>query len=228
MAEPPNYTGNLYPSLPQSHPSYPNEPIGAPQPFYPPEIPPSAPPYPVNSPDSENPAPIFPAVPNSPLSPSQGNEYPSNFNPGITKTYYWVDTYARGFVPTTALLGGHDIDGANIYVGRAFHEGDWLPAKVIPDKQVAYVAYNGSEHAKDHFQVLCEQRFDWVPASGGQVPPGAVEGGRADGETLYIGRVHHDGAITVGKVHPSHGVCYVPFDGREVPHEAYEILVLRS
>lgn len=65
-----------------------------------------------------------------------------------------MDTFARsGIVPTTALLAGHDIDGTRIYVGRAFHEGDWLPAKVIPEKQVAYVSYGGAEHPKDHYQV---------------------------------------------------------------------------
>lgn len=51
------------------------------------------------------------------------------------------------------------------------------------------------------FQVLCEQRFDWVPASDGHIPEGAVEGGRTcDGEPLYIGRAHHHGSLTVGKV----------------------------
>ncbi|XP_050311628.1 uncharacterized protein LOC126747168 [Anthonomus grandis grandis] len=157
---------------------------------------------------------------------------PNRFGPpnkGGIRPYYWVDTFARGGVPSTALQGGHDIDGSPIFVGRAYHEGDWIPAKVIPDKQVAYVAYGGAEHAKGQYQVLCEQRFDWVPTSGGHVPPGAVEGGKtSDGETLYVGRVHHDGACTVGKVHPSHGVCYIPFDGREVGHDSYEILVLRN
>ncbi|CAG9764549.1 unnamed protein product [Ceutorhynchus assimilis] len=143
--------------------------------------------------------------------------------------YYWVDTFAHGATPSTAIHGGYDIDGTQIYVGRAFHEGDWLPAKVMPEKNVAYVAYNGQEHAKDRYQVLCEQRFDWVPSSGGHVPPGAVEGGRtSDGETLYVGRVHHEGSLTVGKVHPSHGACYIPFGGREIGNDSYEILVLRS
>ncbi|XP_076250164.1 uncharacterized protein LOC143190001 isoform X2 [Rhynchophorus ferrugineus] len=145
------------------------------------------------------------------------------------KPYYWVDSHSSYGVPSTALRGGHDIDGAEIFVGRAFHEGDWLPAKVIPDKRIAYVAYGGSEHMKHEYQILCEQRFDWVPSIDGAIPPGAVEGGRtSDGEPLYIGRVHHDGAITVGKVHSSHGVCYIPFDGKEMPHHVYEVLVLRS
>lgn len=57
-------------------------------------------------------------------------------------------------VPSTALHGGIDMDGSEIFVGRAFHEGDWLPAKVIPSKQVSYICYNGEEHAKHQFQVI--------------------------------------------------------------------------
>lgn len=71
----------------------------------------------------------------------------------IISAYYWVDTVARGGIPSTALHGGVDIDGHQIYVGRAYHDGDWIPAKVIPGKQVAYVAYGGEEIAVDNFQV---------------------------------------------------------------------------
>lgn len=60
---------------------------------------------------------------------------------------------ARGGVPSTALEGGVDIDGQKIYVGRAFHEGDWLPAKVIPGRNCAYVCFNGSEVSVERFQV---------------------------------------------------------------------------
>ncbi|XP_060524350.1 natterin-3-like [Cylas formicarius] len=142
--------------------------------------------------------------------------------------YYWVDTVSRGGVPHSALHGGTDVDGAPIYVGRAFHEGDWIPAKVIPDKRVAYIAYGGQEIPVHKYQVLCEQTFDWVPAGDGHIPQDAVVGGRtSDGENLYIGRVHHEGANTVGKVHPSHGSCYIPFGGQELGFKDYEILVLK-
>lgn len=52
----------------------------------------------------------------------------------------------------------------------------------------------------------------WVDGEGGRVPSNSVVGGQTnDGETLYIGRVVHNGTVTVGKVHPSHGVCYFPY-----------------
>lgn len=50
------------------------------------------------------------------------------------------------------MRGGTDQDGSEIYVGRAYHEGDWIPAKVIPRKHVAYVAYGGKEHAKSEYE----------------------------------------------------------------------------
>ncbi|KAJ8917486.1 hypothetical protein NQ315_005535 [Exocentrus adspersus] len=143
--------------------------------------------------------------------------------------YYWLDVTSGSVLPPTAYEAGLDIDGSKIYVGRAFHQGDWIPAKVIPDKGVAYVGYGLKEHSKEKFQVLCQQKFDWIQSNKGVVPLGAVEGGRTvSGETLYIGRVYHKGMPTIGKIHPTHRTCYIPFDGKEILYEQYEILVLRS
>lgn len=58
-----------------------------------------------------------------------------------------------GSVPATAIEGGVDADGAAIYVGRAYHEDQLIPAKIIPSKNAAYVAYNGEEHFVEDFQV---------------------------------------------------------------------------
>lgn len=56
--------------------------------------------------------------------------------------------------------------------------------------------------------------------------PNAVPGGRtSSGETLYIGRAWHGGALTPGKIHPSHGNLYLPFAGGEVAVGTYEILI---
>lgn len=56
-------------------------------------------------------------------------------------------------MPENAVVGGRDSDGCKIYVGRAFHDGDMLPAKVIPDQNVAYVCHSGEEHAKHDYEV---------------------------------------------------------------------------
>ncbi|XP_044729705.1 uncharacterized protein LOC123293054 [Chrysoperla carnea] len=140
----------------------------------------------------------------------------------------WVPSSADSVFPANAVKGGVDLDGADIFVGRAYHDGDLLPAKVIPANNVAYVCHSGREIAKHNFEVLCHRQLVWQYSSGGAVPHGAVPAGQtADGETLYIGRVMHEGTQTVGKVHPAHGNCYIPYNGEEIPHSDYEVLVLQ-
>lgn len=51
------------------------------------------------------------------------------------------------------------------------------------------------------WKVLVQAGFNWVYSRDGNVPAHAVSSGHtSDGETLYVGRVHHNGACTVGKV----------------------------
>lgn len=43
--------------------------------------------------------------------------------------------------------------------------------------------------------------FHWIHSHNGFIPHGAVESGRtSNGETLYTGRVYHNGVLTAGKV----------------------------
>ncbi|VVD05693.1 unnamed protein product [Leptidea sinapis] len=130
------------------------------------------------------------------------------------RSYRWVPAcLSQRSIPMGALRVGTDVDGEPIYAGRAHHESNLLPAKVIPSKNACYV--------------LVPATFAWQFASGGNVPPGAVDAGvTPDGEKLYYGRVTHDGCTTPGKIQPSHGVCYYPFDGEERNSAEYEVLVL--
>lgn len=43
----------------------------------------------------------------------------------------WIHSFAHQPLPEGAILAGYDVDQSPIYVGRAFHEGEHLPAKVI-------------------------------------------------------------------------------------------------
>lgn len=54
------------------------------------------------------------------------------------------------------------------------------------------------------------------------MPPGAVEGGN-DGETLFVGRARHEGALIPGKVKPGHSVCYVAWGGTEHGKTDYQV-----
>lgn len=96
-------------------------------------------------------------------------------------------------VPCGAVVGGHDIDGMAIYVGRTHHESDQLPCKIIPGKNgvsfvtenqnfktfnflkilVAYCSYDGKQFEKKYFDFLVRDRVFWVCSSNGSVPPNA-------------------------------------------------------
>ncbi|XP_065364664.1 uncharacterized protein LOC135957789 [Calliphora vicina] len=143
----------------------------------------------------------------------------------LTQPDQWIAATADS-MPEDALEGGRDADGDAIYVGRVFKDGDLMPAKVIPNKGGAYVAFDSEEHKVENFQVLAGAGFLWTHCDNGNIVPGAVPAGNtSDGETLYIGRAEHEGSICVGKVHPSHGCLYLPYGGGEIKVESYEILV---
>lgn len=103
---------------------------------------------------------------------------------------------------------------------------DGVLGKYVVSHGVCYVAHGGNEHTKYQFDVLCNGNPSWVQASNGHVPIGAVQAGHTDsGEPLYVGRSCYQGSITVGKVHPSLGSLYIPFGGKEVSLQEYDILV---
>lgn len=69
----------------------------------------------------------------------------------------------------------------------------------------------------------------WVPSKLDNIPAGAVVAGYSEDighEKLYIGRAKYLNHIIPGKVQPTHKVCYVPYDGKEVGMDNYEILVV--
>lgn len=126
------------------------------------------------------------------------------------------------------MRAGRDADGSPIYVGRAFHAGDMLPAKVIPNLGVAFVSHSGQELTLVEYEILRTGEFVWEFALNGEIPQGAVEAGRTlDGEKLYFGRAIHEGTQTPGKVQASHGCLYIPFNGEEVALTEYEVLVVK-
>jgi len=128
-------------------------------------------------------------------------------------------------MPKDAVLGGRDTDGSLIYVGRASHEGEMIPAKVLPQKQAAYVCHNGLEISKQSFEVLVGDGVQWKKERDGKIPKGAYPAGTTrTGEVLYVARVEHNRSVTVGKLHPSHGSLYIPYGGKELAFKQYEVL----
>lgn len=80
----------------------------------------------------------------------------------------WVDA-GNGWVPSgQAVVGGYDVSGENIYIGRVQHEGDIIPGKIVPSHNVCYVPFGGLEHGHHYYQALIAPHgcdFVWVPSS---------------------------------------------------------------
>lgn len=123
-----------------------------------------------------------------------------------------------------SIYGGQDIDGCKIFIGRAFHEGCCLPAKIIPDRKQCFVgelnkisyayhnrfikhrfqisAWFGAEIFKEEFEVLVgdPKRLSWVDVSNGEIPAGAVYTGYEGAEKIFIGLGRYENSLTIGKV----------------------------
>ncbi|GAB0100092.1 Protein kinase domain-containing protein [Sergentomyia squamirostris] len=143
----------------------------------------------------------------------------------FTSNGLWLQA-SEGQVPPGAVIGGHEIGGEKIYVARARHGGALIPGKLVPSHRCCYVSWGGREHSVKYYEVLCNCPGQWISSSRGTFPQHALPGGTSEsGETLYIGRANHKGSQTVGKVQPSHKLCYIPYAGKEVGYKSYEIYV---
>lgn len=132
-------------------------------------------------------------------------------------------------MPDFAIEAGYDCDGTPIYVGRAKHHEEMLPAKIVPSKGCAYVSWGGKEHSKNYYEVLVGPGYGWYACENGTVPSTAVATGEtAHGEPLYIGRGRHGNSLCVGKIHPSHRCLYIPFGGEETSLYNYEVLICEN
>lgn len=144
--------------------------------------------------------------------------------PGAT-THYWRST-EESVIPADATIGASNQNGP-VYIGHANHRGSCTPGHISRSTNRCHIAWGGNEHRKMVFEFLCNCRGRFVSSQDGQVPVGAVHGGWSEyeGEPLFIGRVSIKGHWIVGKVQPSHKVCYTPINGKEEAHKQYEIFI---
>ncbi|XP_055837518.1 uncharacterized protein LOC129905913 [Episyrphus balteatus] len=138
----------------------------------------------------------------------------------------WIFSSSDSPIPPFAVLGGQDLDGSPIYVGRAFHEGINLPAKVVPSKNCAYVSWGGREIQKTDYEVLVGEEYVFIKPVINTIPINAVRvGSTVEGDPLYIGRGIWEGNETVGKIHPPNRCLFIPFNGEEETLETFEVLI---
>lgn len=138
----------------------------------------------------------------------------------------WVP-FDGNTIPKEAVRGGWTED-EGLFIGRARHNGSVTPGKIFQGSKLLSLPWGTLENLKTDFEILtCAGALNWVAASDGHVPQNAFPGGRSEnGETLFIGRYLHNGIVSVGKIQPSHRVCYVTHEGKEINFNRYEVLVV--
>ena len=134
----------------------------------------------------------------------------------------------EGKIPKRAVKAGKECD-QTVFIGRAVHNGSLTPGKILSNEIVCKIPWGTISNSKEDFEILVNSSsFNWVAAENGSVPQNAFPGGHSEGgETIYIGRVKHEsGALIVGKIEPSHGVCYIAFELSELNYRKYEVYVV--
>lgn len=122
-------------------------------------------------------------------------------------------------------------DGHKLFIGRAAHCGSLTPGKISEGSffHSCSIPWGTVANEKADFEILiCGSDTSWVAAKDGEVPSNAFAAGHSEqGETLFIGRVKNlEGDIIVGKIQPSHRVCYVAQQRQEMNFREYEVYVV--
>lgn len=131
-----------------------------------------------------------------------------------------------------------------VCVGRALHNNQWVPGKVILREKTCHVSFDGQKFSYENFEVLLNScDFLWVPFKDGEIPLNAIVGGKtSDEEILYVGEIiieimlqifkfsykgcaKHGESVIPGKIHPSHKCLYYLSDGIEHSVNDYYVLI---
>ena len=141
----------------------------------------------------------------------------------------WVDA-SDGAVPPGAVLGGQEAPPGSepLFVCHAYYENSLQPGKVRPGLGACNIPYGGKEVILKQYQVLVGGSYGWTQATGGYIPPNAVQGGNdVPPQTLplYICNAGYNGGIHPGKIRSGFSGCDIPWGGQEIYVPAYQVLV---
>jgi len=175
--------------------------------------------------------------------PFGGGLHPGKFSPAYKKAYIPYGGQERELtdfeilvadwqplqgmnVPQAALGVGAEANGTPLFIIRARQGGGLHPGKLNTAFGTGYVPYGGREiELKAGMEIFVGSGV-WVKAAGGAVPFGAIKGGTDNsGSPLFIIRAPVGGGVHPGKLSPEFKMGYVPYGGREMQINSYEVLV---
>ena len=146
-------------------------------------------------------------------------------------------------VPADCVVCGQDDDGTDLYLARAigpdFGTGRPL-GKIRPDgwgeSRGASFPYGGNEYYWTNYEVFCtptnpgpSATAEWISASNGKIPDGAVAMGcEGDGTPLFAARAKYGSGQHPGKIRHGFNGAHIGYGGNEVVVSTYDVLVRPS
>ena len=141
----------------------------------------------------------------------------------------WFPSSVDGILPRNIFKGGRESDGSVTYVGRAFHNGNYLPAEITPSKSCAKVSWNGHVYPKTNYELLVGNDYKWetfCESNKKFYEKHAVSTGMTIfGEMAFVGRASYRGSLLIGRLQFSQKCLHVPFKCKEFTLNTFEILV---
>lgn len=149
--------------------------------------------------------------------------------PNTEQPASWMRFEPGGSFPDGAIIAGYTNDGIPVCIGRCIYEGNILPGQVDPLSESIAISHEGHGIQLKKFEVLCNGNLFWSRSMLGNVLSDAVSGGTTElGETVYIGRVMHEGTLKIGKISPLSDSLIVPHLNAEARiDDTYEVLIER-
>jgi ankyrin repeat protein len=127
----------------------------------------------------------------------------------------WVRSDGR--IPSSAVVGGEERNGAELYICRTSHNGTTLPGKVVGN-QCNY-NWGTTEYSSRTFEILTGSGEYWTDDINRRT---AVVGGYGDGQSYYVCRASESGGVHPGRM--QNGKCNYSFGGRGYASSNYEVL----
>lgn len=131
----------------------------------------------------------------------------------------------NGQIPDGATKLGQEANGEPLYLARASYEGGVHLGKLRLDFGGVNIPYGGNEVTVADYEVFCGKAA-WEHASDGQIPDGALKlGEEANGDPLFAARASYQDGVHIGKVRLDFRGANIPYGGKEVAVNPYEVLV---
>ncbi|MRG96973.1 DUF3421 domain-containing protein [Polyangium spumosum] len=138
----------------------------------------------------------------------------------LPEGFSWVFG-TNGYVPPGAIPGGSE-PGRILYICHGWYQGGLHPGKIVGAN--CNIGWGGREVLLNAYEVLVgdQWRVQWIDASHGVVPEGAVSGGYEPGRpNLYICRAQYRG-WQPGKIVGEN--CNFGYGGEEKLSVYYQVL----